>query len=318
MKNKILFLIDPLEKLNIKKDSSIFWAISLKKLGHEVFLIFVKDFYVQNTTTNLSFKVYDFEGRITSDLYIDHLTVVETKRVDVGPGDTILMRLDPPFNEAYLHALWLLEFCAGKGITISNSAKGILQHQEKLAAYKLPLQETIPSFVGLLGDDSLNYLNKLMEEGYKEFIIKPLNSFSGIGVFKFSSSENFTEYLHSKRAIIKDYFVLQPFMEKIYEGEIRSIYWRGQEIGSILKKPKEGTFLANIAQGGKFSKIHLPIATDIACTKIAKELLKDGIDLIAYDILDGKISEVNVTCPGLVVETSHAYGENIASKHMLF
>lgn len=53
-----------------------------------------------------------------------------------------------------------------------------------------------------------------------------------------------------------------------------------------------------------------------SCDKVAADLLNDGIDLIAYDVLDGKISEVNVTCPGLIVEVSHALGRNLAAEFM--
>ena len=203
-KHKILFLIDPLEKLNIKKDSSLFWALSLKQMGYQVFILFVKDFYIQNSSP-MTFKLYEFEGKILPNLYIDHLTLLETKKIEIEQDDTIVMRLDPPFNESYLHVLWLLEFCASRGINISNSSKGILTQQEKLSAYSLTLDQTINSFVGMLGDDSLRYLKKLISEGYKDFVIKPLNSFSGIGVYKFNSEENFAEYLSSKKDIIKDY-----------------------------------------------------------------------------------------------------------------
>jgi glutathione synthase len=40
--------------------------------------------------------------------------------------------------------------------------------------------------------------------------------------------------------------------------------------------------------------------------------MDDGVNFIAYDILAGAVTEVNVTCPGLLVEVSYALNENMA------
>ena len=311
---KHLFLIDPLEKLNVKKDSSLFWAITLKKMGHEVYLMYAKDLYVTNLDKSPVFEVLEFEGQLGSNLYIDHLSLLEKTKVTLHQKDIIHMRLDPPFNEQYLHGLWLLRFWENQGIKVINSPKGILLNQEKITAYqkeKFP----IPSYVGRMGEAALNFLSELKKQGYKEFITKPLNSFSGIGVFKSSLNERFDQLPQFKN-IMHEIFVLQPFLESIYEGEIRTIYWKAQEIGTILKKPKAGSFLANVAQGGNFELAQLDVNVKKSCNDMAKKLWEDGVDLIAYDVLQGKISEANITCPGLLVEVSHALGRNIVAEFM--
>lgn len=311
---KHLFIIDPIEKLTIKKDSSLFWAISLKKMGQEVYLLFGQDLYVTNLDKSPIFDVLEFEGRLGSNLYIEHLAILEKTKITLHPSDVIHMRLDPPFNENYLHTLWLLRYWENQGIRVVNSPKGIFLNQEKLTAYqkeKFP----IPSYVGRMGQAAINFLNDLKKQGHKEFVSKPLNSFSGIGVFKFSLTDDFMQLPQFKN-MLDEILILQPFLESIYLGEIRALYWRGQEIGTILKKPKAGSFLANVAQGGHFELIKLDAEIKKSCDKVAADLLNDGIDLIAYDVLDGKISEVNVTCPGLIVEVSHALGRNLAAEFM--
>jgi len=106
--------------------------------------------------------------------------------------------------------------------------------------------------------------------------------------------------------------VAQPFGTEVSKGEIRSIYFRGKELGSILKVPPKGQFLANIAQGATFSLIELSPTQQNECQKICEELTPVGIDFIAFDILGDAIQEVNLTCPGLLVEVSEAKGENLA------
>lgn len=311
---KHIFLIDPIEKLNIKKDSSLFWAISLQKMGHEVYLLFRKDLYVTNLDSTPEFEVTEFEGKLETNLYVDHLTLLGKTKVTLHHKDVIHMRIDPPFNDQYLHSLWLLHFWEKRGQKIVNSPRGIFLNQEKLTAYQNG-RSSIPSYVGQMGKPALLFLDEIKKQNFKEFILKPLNSFSGIGVYKFSLEENYSEFPQFKKNI-DEIFVLQPFMRSVYQGEIRSLYWKGQEIGSILKKPKEGSFLANVAQGGAFELCKLDPSVKKSCDDLAQKLLGDGIDLIAYDILDGKISEVNTTCPGLLVETSHALKRNLCAELM--
>ena len=107
---------------------------------------------------------------------------------------------------------------------------------------------------------------------------------------------------------------MQPFVEKVLSGEIRSIYFKGHEIGSIVKTPPKGSFLANIAQGAKYEKVSLSKKEKSICNNLSEELLNFGVPWVAFDILEEKISEANTTCPGLLVEVSNAYGENLAER----
>ena len=63
---KHILFIDPIEKLNPKKDSTLMLATTMKNAGIAVFLLFEKDFYVNNKN-EFEFKVYDFEGEFYDD-----------------------------------------------------------------------------------------------------------------------------------------------------------------------------------------------------------------------------------------------------------
>jgi len=82
-----------------------------------------------------------------------------------------------------------------------------------------------------------------------------------------------------------------------------------------MKKPVGGDFLANIAQGAHFEAYELTGEIKKECDDIASELLKDGVNFIAYDILGGAVTEINVTCPGLLVEVSYALKKNMANTY---
>ena len=91
-----------------------------------------------------------------------------------------------------------------------------------------------------------------------------------------------------------------------------SLYFKQKEIGTILKLPKEGEFLSNIAQGATFRVEPLSAIARARCEAIVKELAGFGVDWVAFDILSDSISEVNITCPGLLVEVSYAMKKNLA------
>ena len=75
----ILF-VDPIEKLNIKKDSSLMIGLSLKELGHEVYLLFEKDFCVY-TDGNMELEVYPYTGNYKEDgFYLEKIDINEEKQ----------------------------------------------------------------------------------------------------------------------------------------------------------------------------------------------------------------------------------------------
>ncbi|MDH4467450.1 MAG: hypothetical protein QE271_05275 [Bacteriovoracaceae bacterium] len=312
---KHIFLIDPLSQLNLKKDSSLLWALTLKQLKKSVFILFSHDLCFQNDQSNSKLFLHEIDGSILDTFYLSDLKVGQANSLSLSPGDTIYMRMDPPMNDHYLNALMILREWKRQGIHISNDGDGILKHQEKLTSYR-QYPQALPSFVGGVGGALKQFIQSQNQIGVEDFIIKPLNAYSGIGVEKISY-QKLNEKLNSATPTFPfSYLVCQPFWSDIHQGEYRAIFWKQQYLGSILKKPKSGEYMANIAQGATFVATEIPKSTLDLCKKINLELANDGIDLVAYDIMQDKISEVNVTCPGLLVELSHAHQRNFAE--MLF
>lgn len=304
---KHILLIDPLEKLNIKKDTSLMLALTMKARGIEVYLVFEKDFSLQNISKP-HLKVYDFVGSFKEDgIYLENFELKEGKVVALHHNDILHMRLDPPFDSKYLRILWMLDHFQAYGIKVMNAPRGIMQFNEKLYAYRQ--EGSVPSFVGTSEELAAEFVEELGE--VEHFILKPLDLFSGIGVEKLSDwRSRFKDKVNELGGPV----ILQPFIKEVYQGEVRSIYFKGQELGSILKVPQQGEFLSNIAQGARFYKYELSELARSRAEKIAKELVEYGVDFVAFDILNDSISEVNITCPGLLVEVSFAYGENLANK----
>jgi glutathione synthase len=167
--------------------------------------------------------------------------------------------------------------------------------------------------VGSSLSEFLKFIKKLTPE--KEFILKPLDLYQGYGVEKVNiEKQNIEEIFLKKVKENNGAIVAQPFNKEVEKGEIRSLYFKGQELGSILKIPKSGEFLANIAQGASFHAIELTKNLKKECNHICSDLMNEGVDWVAFDIMGESVSEVNITCPGLLVEVSFAHNKNFAKK----
>lgn len=308
----IIFL-DALSKLAIKKDSTILLALSLKQTDHQVYLVFEDDLYFSNDGLN-EFRVFDFSGEIDSKSFgIKSFELRDSLSVKFDSKTTLHMRLDPPFDTRYLRFLWVLNAIKkNHGVQIINSADGILLNNEKIIAYEQ--KSSVPSYVGASANGFLSFLNR--NSINDSFILKPVDLFQGIGVEKIEmkdkSESDLINIFTEKVAAYNGAVVIQPFIRDVEKGEIRSLYYNGKHLGSILKVPPKGQFLANIAQGASFYQVELEKSVENECERIAKELSSSKVPWVAYDILGGNIQEINITCPGLLVEVSKACGKNLA------
>jgi glutathione synthase len=220
---KHILFIDPIENLNPKKDSSIMLAITMKKAGVEVYLLFEKDFYLSNKMSP-EFQVYDFTGEFYDDgCYIKTFALGERSLQKVSREDILHMRIDPPFDARYLRYLWMLRFYQEQGIRVVNSPDGILKFNEKLHAYAQP--SALASYVGSSVNEFLNFVELMKKEHHEELILKPLDLFQGIGVEKISiSRSDLKEKFEAKILENNGPVIAQPFCKEVTSGEIRSLY----------------------------------------------------------------------------------------------
>ena len=142
-----LLFVDPIEKLNIKKDSSLMIGLSLMKQGDEVYLLFEKDFSVF-TKEPTKLLVYPYTGRYKEEgFYLENISLQEPLEIVLTESDILHMRIDPPYDSRYQRYLWMLDFLEEKSkVKVVNKPLGIMKHNEKLAAFKR--DKSLESFIG--------------------------------------------------------------------------------------------------------------------------------------------------------------------------
>lgn len=308
------FLVDPLDKLYVDVDTSLSLAAVMKSMGKEVYLIFEKDLFFCNKLP-VRFKAYEFHSVFDEAEYKNtEFSLRREQSFSWGAGDVLHMRLDPPFDSRYLRILWMLKSIRGLGVKVVNDPEGIILYNEKLYAYEQ--NESCPSLVGSSLGAFQVFAQAMKEDEYQALILKPLDLYQGKGVervfFKDVSEEQLNELFLKKVEQAKGAVVVQPYMKEVEQGEIRATYFMGEELASVLKLPKEGDFMANMMSSRSRCKaIQLSPKQKELCDRIAKELALHGVQWIAFDLLGETVSEVNITCPGLIAESAKVHGRNL-------
>lgn len=304
-------LLDPLDKLVIEKDSTLLLAHTLKAQGHEVHLLFLKDFYLGNEGAPF-YHVYDFDSKLKDQgPYLSRFVLGGERIKRLSSGDCVHMRLDPPLDSRYLRVCWMLDQLKHYGVKVVNDPRGIILFNEKIYAYFK--EGSIPTYIGESLNDFLSFAEHQKDRGSDFLILKPLDLFQGIGVEKIDlRSTDLKQTFERKCTELSGPVVAQPYQKSVEGGEVRSIYFKGRELGSIIKRPPKGEFLANIARGASYERIELNALQRARCEEVCRELHTFGVEWVAFDILGDSLSEVNITCPGLLVEVSKACEKNLA------
>ena len=312
MKKHIIF-IDPIEKLVVKKDSSLLLAHELKALGEDVSIAFKNDLSLLSHESGFFLTTFSFESKIGDDFYLHSFEMKDSEELQLSSNTIFHMRLEPPFDLSYMRSLWMLNFLKEKtGMRIINDPSGIMLNNEKITSFHV--NNSIDTYIGASLRGFENFIQVLKKKNYGHIIIKPLDLFQGMGVEKVDLGQSESDIKKAfETSVLKNngQIMVQPFLKEVQEGEVRAVYFQSEKIGAIKKMPKEGSYLANIAQGASFKRVDLNEIQHKSCLEICHSLGKD-VPWVAFDIIGNNISEVNVTCPGLLVEVSKAEGTSLA------
>ena len=312
MSRHIIF-IDPLEKLIPKKDSSLLFAHELKRAGENVSILYKDDLFL-TSGRKLSLRLASFDSQIDDNYYLKNFQLDKYESYELAEGDTLHMRLEPPFDLSYMRSLWMLNYIQGQtGCHVINNPNSILIFNEKITSFIS--DESIDTFIGSSPVEFLSIVEEYRNVGVKDLILKPIDLFQGIGVKKVSLGLSRNELEKEFLDMVEEFkgpVISQPFQNEVISGEVRAIFYKHELVGAIKKTPVKGSYLANIAQGASFERIDLTKAQMTNCLKICQHLGSE-VPWVAFDIIGNKISEVNITCPGLLVEVSKALERNLAS-----
>lgn len=226
----------------------------------------------------------------------------QAQTVDLAAVDAVLVRSDPPVDSAYLAMTLLLEHARGETLIV-NDPRGLRDANEKLYACRFP--ELMPATV-VTADAAV--LADFAEE-HGTVVLKPLDGHGGRGVCLLRAGDaGASELMAARTADGRQQVMAQEFLPGVYDGDRRILLLDGEPLGALRRRPSEGEFRANIGLGGQVDVVDLDDRDRRIVDTLAPALRADGLFFVGIDVIDGRLSEVNVTSPTGLRQLAHLSG----------
>ncbi len=301
---KIGVIMDPIQHIDINKDTTFVIMLEAQRRGHEVYYMEIRDLFTKSAQPGgASRPVRVVRGK-------PHF---ELGSLDTRPltwFDVILMRKDPPFDLDFFFATHLLSLVDPKQCAVINDPHGLREAPEKLYALNFP--EIIPDSI-VTGN--INRLKDFMDEHGGEMILKPLEGAGGRGVVHLNRKDrNVNALLELITMEGKVPVMGQQYLPEIRVGDKRVLVLNGEPIGALLRVPREDDNRANIHAGGASAPGQIAPRDREICAVLAEPFRKLGLYFVGLDVIGGFVTEVNVTSPTCVQEINAFDGVQLEAK----
>ena len=304
----IAFVMDPIESINPRKDSTLAMLYAAEQRGWQVLYLqqhelFINDKGVAATVRHLT--NINFEDN-------DYVTVGEANTRQLASVDIIVMRKDPPFDMAYVYATYLLEKAEKEGVLVANRAESLRNCNEKLFATDFP-QCCSPLVVG-----ASSALLKTFLEQHQDIILKPLDGMGGASIFRVKADDpNIGVIIETLTDHGITPIMAQKYIPEITLGDKRILMINGEPVDYVLARiPKSGETRGNLAAGGTGVAQPISPRERWIAEQIGPELRKRGIFFAGLDVIGDYLTEINVTSPTCIREIDKAYNTDIAGHFM--
>ena len=308
MKNKknkkflALFQMDPLENLNFDSDTTINLIKEAIDRNIDVWIGHPKNLSFSNENASI----------VAKKVFNSNLNFGKSKILKLNEIDFYFIRQDPPFDMSYLTNCYLLELhkSFNKKPFFVNDPSGIKNFTEKI--FPLYFYKLMPK--SCITEDEEIFLKMLQK--YKRLVVKTLYNKGGEGVVKVSD-QNKKKAINEFLEIKKKYsvpVVVQEFLDGVIYGDKRVILIDGKPEGVINRIPKKGEFKANLHLGGQAKQTTLTKKEKKICMEIKKTLKKEKLFFVGIDLINEKLTEINVTSPTGIVQILNLSGIDLAKK----
>jgi glutathione synthase len=91
--------------------------------------------------------------------------------------------------------------------------------------------------------------------------------------------------------------VVQQFLPAVAKGDKRIILVDGVARGAVNRVPAENDIRSNMVRGGAAAATDLSAREQEICATIGPQLKQRGLIFVGIDVIDGYLTEINVTSP---------------------
>ena len=285
---KLGVVMDPIETINFKKDSTLAMMIEAQRKGHEIIYITPDSLFVNSGISYASSNKMEVRNDPSNWFTKEEETIIELSELD-----SILMRQDPPFNSGYIYNTYVLEMAARQGVNIFNNPRSLRDCNEKVYATEFPQCCTKH-----LVTSRKDFLTDFVLEN-KDTVIKPLDGMGGASIFRVKANDpNLNVILETITDHFTEKVMIQEFIPEITEGDKRILIVDGKPMSaSIARVPAEGELRGNLAAGASAVAKSLSDRDLWICEEVGPSLVEKGLLLVGLDIIGDYLTEINVTSP---------------------
>jgi glutathione synthase len=304
MSLRMAFVMDPLERILVDKDTTFVFMLEAQARGHELYFVGIEDLFVDGVRPAVRCR------RVEVRRAERHYSLFEERVEPLDWFPVVFMRKDPPFDLAYYFATLLLSLVDASRTFVLNDPRGLRNANEKLYALNFP--DLIPETMVSRDADRLR---AFMDTLGGEMIIKPLDYAGGAGVFHLRRGDrNLNALLEVATSHGTRLLMAQRYLPAARAGDKRLIVLDGEPLGATLRVPREDETRANIHVGATCERAPVTARDREICRAIAPRLRADGLHFVGLDVIGDLVTEINVTSPTGVQEINALDGVRLESQ----
>jgi glutathione synthase len=294
--------MDPIERINIRGDSTFALLLEAQQRGHTLL------YYTPDRIALRDGEVFAAVQPLTvRDTLGDHFSLGESKRIGLSDFDVVLMRQDPPFDLAYITATHLLERIHPRTLVVNDPAH-VRNAPEKVFVTEFP--DLMPPT--LLTRDLAEIKAFRAEHG--DIVMKPLYGKGGEAVFRVAPQDlNFGSLYDLFSATFREPWVVQKFLPAVKHGDKRIILVDGEFGGAVNRVPAADDLRSNMVRGGTPKETELTAREREICHRLGPALRDRGLLFTGIDVIDGFLTEINVTSPTGIRAIKNLGGPDLAA-----
>jgi glutathione synthase len=294
--------MDPIERINIRGDSTFALLLEAQARGHRL------SYYTPDRLAMRDGKVSAAVRPLSvRDTLGDHYTLGEAATAPLSSFDVVLLRQDPPFDLAYITSTHLLERIQATTLVV-NDPGHVRNAPEKV--FVTEFNGLMPATLITRDLDAI----KAFRAEFGDIVMKPLYGNGGAAVFRLGREDlNFGSLYDLFAATFREPWVVQQFLPAVKEGDKRIILVDGEFAGAVNRVPAPDDLRSNMVRGGAAKATDLTAREREICARLGPALRERGLLFVGIDVIGGFLTEINVTSPTGIRAVKNLGGADIAA-----
>lgn len=299
-----VFVMDPIDRINIDGDSTFVMMLEAQRRGHPVYYATVSGLEQRGAEPWVEAQRVEVRRKQG-----DHYTLGPVEELPLDGAAAVFMRKDPPFDIEFVMSCAILDRIDRSKVVLINDPRSIILHNEKLFA--LEFADLVPET--LVARRPARIRRFLQEKG--DIVVKPLTLAGGAGVVRLVHGDKNTgsilELLTQEgRAAVE----AQAYLPSVVEGDRRVLLLDGTPIGVINRRPRADDLRSNMHAGGVAEKAELTERDREICARVGPALKARGLVFVGLDVIGGFLTEINVTSPTGIQEANRFDGTRLEAQ----